>query len=72
MLQDLIKAAEESIKFRGHKLAKWQIYHGEGKSLANYECPVCGKGAQCNTRPLPNDIDIGGEAVALGCFDKEN
>jgi len=66
-LQSLITKANRAIDFRGHKLVAWQIYHGESRSLANYECPACGAEAQCNSRPMPNGIDIGGSAVAVYC-----
>ena len=68
-LDQLQKQAESACNNRGHQLGKWEIYHGERNSLANNACVRCGKEVQCNTLPLPNGIDIGGEALALGCRD---
>ncbi len=61
----LKKEARESYDFRGHKEAKWkdQNYH-----TAILECP-CGKYVQVNSKPQANQIDIGGDAVALDCKD---
>ena len=59
--------AETACQRRGHKLGKWAIYHGESRSLANNECVVCGMEVQCNSKPLPNGIDIGGQALAVNC-----
>lgn len=30
-------------------------------------CDECGMGVHVTARPMPNEIDIGGEAVALDC-----
>lgn len=30
-------------------------------------CKICGKRVVIMPKPLPNEIDIGGEAVALNC-----
>lgn len=65
-LDTLQREAEAAAKRRGHKLGKWNIYHGESRSLANNECK-CGAWVQCNTKPMPNQIDIGGNALALNC-----
>jgi len=66
-LIELERQAVEACEFRGHTIGKWVVYHGESKSLANNECLICGAWVQCNTKPAPNDIDIGGPAVALTC-----
>jgi hypothetical protein len=66
-LLDLRRRAEDACETRGHRLGKWVTIHGESQSLANNECTDCGAGVQCNTRPQPNGIDIGGEALALNC-----
>ena len=62
----LKKEAREAYDFRGHKKADWenQDYH-----TAILECPVCGKYVQVNSKPMPNQINIGGDAVALDCND---
>jgi len=32
-------------------------------------CKICRKSVAINARPLPNGIDIAGEAVALNCLE---
>jgi hypothetical protein len=66
-LDQLQQEATECCERRGHKLGKWNIFHGESRSLANNECTVCGAEVQCNSRPMPNQIEIGGDALALNC-----
>ena len=64
--RDLLKKeARESYDFRGHKEAEWknQNYH-----TAILECS-CGKYVQVNSKPQANQINIGGDAVALDCND---
>ena len=66
----LKKEALEACKFRGHKMNTFGFTvspHGDMKG-GSY-CKKCGKGVFITTRPLPNEIDFGGEAVALGCED---
>lgn len=67
-LSTLRRQAAASAAARSHRL-RWHIAHGEGRTLAIGTCARAGCGMQvtCNTRPLPNDIAIGGEAVALNC-----
>ena len=62
----LQKEAEESYNFRGHKKSRWvnQSFH-----TATLTCPACGKYVQVESKPQPNEISIGGSAVALGCED---
>lgn len=49
---------------RGHRMIPWLDY---SRDNAVTHCQRCGKEVQCLTRPDANQIDIGGEAVALGC-----
>ncbi len=55
--------AHESASWRGHTL-EWQDNSGY---RATGTCTKCGKQVVCLTRPAPNQIDIGGEAVGLNC-----
>jgi len=79
-IDDLIQSAQESIRFRGHTEPKdcWQQTYGKPFAARNarrvwlYECAVCGKHCQVDTKPPPNGIDIGGPAVALGCSDSKD
>ena len=57
-LQRLKKDATASAKFRGHNL-KWSGTLGT--------CKTCDKWVQVMVKPLPNDIEVGGTAVALNC-----
>ena len=60
----LKKQALESTAFRGHQMARWQRW-----TPFNYTacCVACPAEVQVLSNPAPNDIDIGGEAVALNC-----
>lgn len=58
--------AQESAEQRGHKLSWQSPHHGEARSYQIGECH-CGMNVCVNTKPMPNEIDIGGEAVSLNC-----
>ena len=60
----LKKEALEATTFRGHQMSKWQRW-----TPFNYvtHCISCSAEAQVLSDPAPNQIDIGGEAVALNC-----
>ena len=67
-LRALIINAEHSTKFREHVLNDyWILYYSLSRLTAHNNCIYCNMGVQVNTNPLPNQIDIGGEAVALTC-----
>ena len=71
-LGQLRKSAQESAEFRGHSIRWYAPHHGERASTQIGECRWCGLEAYICTNPMPNGIDIGGEAVALNCGgDKE-
>lgn len=61
----LKKKAMEACDFRGHTMKGWQT--GETKSLSVNTCTECCMMVAVRTRPMPNEIAIGGEAVALNC-----
>ncbi len=61
--------ALETCKFRGHKMERFEHFHGPLSKIAHSQCKVCGKTVAITTHPPPNGIAIGGEAVALGCDD---
>lgn len=46
---------------------RWSTHHGEGRTLRIGVCIRCEAQVSCNTRPRPNEIDIGGDAVAINC-----
>jgi hypothetical protein len=66
-MRRLMLEAKDSATFRGHKMGKWKIHN---KNVAENICLNCGKWVQVDCAPMPNGIDIGGPAVALGCEDK--
>jgi hypothetical protein len=66
-LSTLIKNATKGANSRGHLIGNWNIYHSERNSVANSKCILCGLELQCNSNPLPNQIDISGNALALNC-----
>jgi len=70
-LSELKNEAEASCQWRGHNLGKWEDFRGKSRNISHNKCQICGKEVQVNDNPLPNEIDIGGEAVALGCEDKK-
>ena len=55
--------AMESVIFRGHVVGGWEDM--ERSSLA--DCLFCDAYVQVMPRPQPNEINIGGTAVALEC-----
>ena len=59
-------SAEQAAQWRGHTLSEWRDFvHREGVSIA--KCTVCGAEAHVKVEPMPNEIDVSGEAVALNC-----
>lgn len=63
-LEQLRISALESCRFRGHKMTRFASLHSWAKVS---DCKTCGMTVIVNSRPAPNGIDIGGEAVALTC-----
>lgn len=63
-LQRLKREARDVATWRGHTLARFRSsdtrYHFA-------QCSQCNQGVQVALRPYSNEIDIGGEAVALNC-----
>ena len=71
-LERLRKGALAACEYQGHKMKRFEHsipYNGIMRGHIYSECKICGKGVMCNSNPAPNEIDIGGEAVALGCED---
>ena len=59
----LMRSATEACNTRGHRMRRWT---GDEANRTT-DCRVCGMGVQVLLRPMPNEIDIGGKAVALDC-----
>jgi len=58
--------AVEACNFRGHEMTRFSRFkdgHGEAS------CQFCGKKALVDPKPMPNGIDLSGEALALNCID---
>jgi hypothetical protein len=68
-LGTLKRYAQSATAWRGHYLRWHAPHHGEARSYQTAECVRCGKDVCINTLPMPNEIDIGGSAVALNCAD---
>lgn len=60
----LIVEAKEACSFRGHDMPR--IWASDDRHFYAC-CQKCGRQAMVTISPLPNEIDIGGEAVAVNC-----
>ena len=61
--------ADTACQFNGHTM-NWDkpfFHKWSNSNLQDATCKYCGMKVQCCDKPQPNGIDIGGEAVALGC-----
>lgn len=56
--------ALESCNFRGHKMKPFSRKY---RHWWDSECQDCGMSVLVNDAPLPNEIEIGGKAVAMHC-----
>lgn len=61
----LKKEVKEAAKFRGHKMGKFRTW--KYSKIAMSVCNTCNRCVVVDLKPLPNGIEIGGEAVALNC-----
>ena len=59
----LIAEANKSTQLRNHDM-KWRLIDND---RAEGECIKCGLYVYANVHPAPNEIDIGGPAVAINC-----
>ena len=62
-LRRLQLEAASAARARGHTLGRFR--RDRYGSIAG--CEVCGRRVFVTTRPAPNEIDVGGEAVAVDC-----
>lgn len=69
----LAHEAKEAAKFRGHDMAtfRWSR-RGDGRLVGISSCRKCKMDMDVLPNPLPNEVEIGGEAVALNCQPKED
>lgn len=72
MNEELTIEAAESATARGHDLTPfsrvtaWGYRPGATRST----CRACGREVTVNPHPMPNQVAIGGEAVALNCSER--
>jgi hypothetical protein len=64
----LMQEAREIALYRGHKVKNWNVLGNECYSL---ECSDCKMTCMVKENPLPNEIDLGGEILALNCVKPE-
>jgi len=67
-VERLKREALKAARFRGHTMRRFKA-GWSGDKYYTSECKVCDKQAAVIPNPGPNEIDVGGEAVALGCED---
>ena len=65
-LDELKLQAEESSNWREHELGQW-LEHSWNPRKFYCHCIKCNMQVIVTLNPLPNEIDIGGEAIALNC-----
>lgn len=64
----LSRKARAAAKWRGHTLAPFgQTRLSPAHPVWSTQCKRCHAFASINPAPYPNEIDIGGEAVAVNC-----
>jgi len=61
--------ALESCNWRGHDMKRFSITQTYQGKVGESECKKCKMLVHILYKPYPNEIEIGGEAVALNCFD---
>lgn len=67
-VQRLMTQARLAAASRGHILGAFQKHLRSPKNMVGTAtCSVCGREVQFIERPAANEIDIGGEALALNC-----
>jgi hypothetical protein len=67
--QGLAQQATRIAEWRGHELCAfhWEETPSTFRIIGSASCTTCEKGVVVNTDPVPNDIDISGQAIALNC-----
>jgi hypothetical protein len=68
-MQRLVTEMHRATAWRGHRMRLDRNYWGRSPRRRLYRCinPGCTAIAVVITHPLPNEIDIGGDAVAMDC-----
>ena len=63
-LETLMRKARTACEWRGHLMSRFARTE---EHYATSTCERCNRNVLVCDKPMPNEIDIGGEAVALGC-----
>ncbi len=63
-IERLKEEAREASAWRGHRMSRFSHYTPTNAVSHCLDCPT---EVQVLSKPAPNQIDVGGEAVALGC-----
>lgn len=66
----LEQEARAACEARGHLLHGFRPDEWRQTTLSSACCARCGRGVEVNANPRPNEIDVGGEAVAINCKGK--
>lgn len=64
----MMQEAREVATSRGHNVKNWDVI---GNDCYLLECKDCKMQVMVKEFPLPNEIQVGGEAVALSCVKPE-
>lgn len=68
----LSRQARAAARARGHRMARFALVRTSATHpVWSTQCMDCHAFMQVNTNPYPNEIDIGGSAVAINCNHKE-
>jgi hypothetical protein len=78
LFRKLRREALGTCKLRGHRMNRLE-FHSErspkgaesDRVVAYCNCKDCGMQVNIHTHPQPDEVDIGGEAVALNCGPEE-
>lgn len=66
----LRREAKATAERRGHDMENFDRAHWRIPGNGSSECKRCGAYVRINCNPMPNEIDIGGDAVAVNCSDR--
>jgi hypothetical protein len=64
----LMEETKNAVLARGHNVKSWLILGNERYAL---ECADCKKTVMITGYPQPNEIKVGGEALAVNCVKPE-
>jgi hypothetical protein len=64
----MMQEARDVALSRGHNVKNWDVLGGDCYSL---ECKDCKMQVMVKEHPLPNEVQLGGEAIAVNCVKPE-